>query len=401
MQRDGGGGRSPSADQTQSDDGEVGTERGTGPTRRAVLAGATALVAGCSASPLDGDAETPGTAAGSATGTDEGGRTATTSEGTAAPDGIRERGDPYVAVYEETIPSVAFVRVSTARGQSQGSGWVYDGGYVVTNAHVVSEANTVTVEFRQGDWSRAEVVGSDARSDLAVLSVDSAPAYAEPLSLADEPPVGTEVMALGAPFSLSGSASVGIVSGLDRSIRIRNGFLVADGIQTDAAVNPGNSGGPLVNLDGNVVGVVNSGGGDNVAFAVSASVVEDVVPSLVENGRYRAPYIGVQVRSVTPAVASVYGFEEARGVLVAGVVSGSPADGVLRGATGRETKFGETVPTGGDVVRAIGGTRIETEDDLSSYLAAEASPGETATFRVWRDGETVEEELTFGAAPER
>ncbi|SFG76970.1 serine protease, S1-C subfamily, contains C-terminal PDZ domain [Halopelagius inordinatus] len=367
--------------------------------RRAVLAGAATLLAGCSASQSEG--ETVGS-----DGNDDAGRTEAGTGATAfasdPPARVRQRGGQYVSVYEAVIPSVAFIRVSTARGDAQGSGWVYDGDYVVTNAHVVSGGDDITVEFREGDWSRAEVVGSDTRTDLAVLSVERVPSYAEPLSLVDEePPVGTKVMALGAPFSLSGSASAGIVSGLDRSIRTRTGFLVADGIQTDAAVNPGNSGGPLVDLDGRVVGVINSGGGDNVAFAVSAAVVDDVVPSLVEDGRHRAAYIGIRAQSVTPAVASVYGFEEASGVLVADVVSGSPADGVLRGATGTRSSLGDTVPTGADVIRAVEDTPIETEDDLSSYLAAEAQPNETATFEVWRDGELVELELTFGTAPDR
>lgn len=367
--------------------------------RRAVLAGAATLLAGCSASQSEG--ETAGSGGNADVGRTEAvtGATALASD---PPAQVRQQGGQYVSVYEEVIPSVAFIRVSTARGDAQGTGWMYDGDYVVTNAHVVSGGDDITVEFREGDWSRAEVVGSDTRTDLAVLSVERVPSYAEPLSLVDEePPVGTKVMALGAPFSLSGSASAGIVSGLDRSVRTRTGFLVADGIQTDAAVNPGNSGGPLVDLDGRVVGVINSGGGDNVAFAVSAAVVDDVVPSLVEDGRHRAAYIGIRAQPVTPAVASVYGFDEASGVLVADVVSGSPADGVLRGATGTRRNLGETVPTGADVIRAVDDTAIDTEDDLSSYIAAEAQPNETATFEVWRDGELVELELTFGTAPDR
>jgi S1-C subfamily serine protease len=160
-------------------------------------------------------------------------------------------------------------------------------------------------------------------------------------------------------------------------------------------VNPGNSGGPLVDLDRKVLGVVNSGGGDNIAFAISSALVERVASGIIETGEYDHPFIGVGLADVTPAVAEANGLERARGLLVANVVDGVPAADVLQGSTGSTRVDGFRVPTGGDVILSVDGRRVDSTRELLSYLELNASPGETVEFTVLRDGEerTVSVEL--------
>jgi S1-C subfamily serine protease len=367
-----------------------------GSTRRNFLAalGSTVAVgtAGCAGSVFGGgaaDAETENGAQAAAGGD--------------ADDAQAAAGDsPYTAVYRETIGSVVLVRVYGEEGPiGQGSGFVWNRTHVVTNHHVVADADTVRVQFAEGEWETVDVVGSDVYADLAVLSVENRPDYASPLSLVEsEPPVGTEVVAFGAPFSLDGSVSAGIISGQNRTLPSGTGFRIADGVQTDAAVNPGNSGGPLVDLDGNVVGVINSGGGDNVAFAISAALTDRIVPSLVENGRYEHPYMGVTLRNVTPLVAEGNDLDRARGVLVGDVLDGAPADGVLQPSGESEVVEGLEVPVGGDVIVGLGDREIPNTSALSTYLALETSPGDTIPVTVLREGERQTVDLTLGERPD-
>ncbi|MGM0592786.1 MAG: S1C family serine protease [Halobacteriota archaeon] len=309
---------------------------------------------------------------------------------------------PYARVYEQTIPSVVLVRVYDGTGvQGEGSGFVYDGRHVVTNHHVVDGATTVRIRFLEGEWREVTVDGTDIYSDLAVLGVPDRPGYATPIPLVDDaPPVGTEVVALGAPLSLDASATAGIVSGLQRTLPSATGFTISDGVQTDAPVNPGNSGGPLVTLDGDVVGVINSGGGDNIGFAISAALVERVVPALIEAGEYAHPYLGVTFQNVTPLVATANGLSDARGIIVVDVGSGGPSDGVLRESDGTTIAEGEEVPVGGDVIVGVDDGPVQTRDELLSYLALETDPGEAVTFTVIRDGQEQTVEVTLGVRPD-
>lgn len=309
----------------------------------------------------------------------------------------------FASVYEEVAPSVVRVRVYGPNGPTgQGSGWVYDAdGHVVTNQHVVSRAESVRVQFREGEWFEAETVGGDAYSDLAVLAPTTVPDYAEPLSLVDEePPIGTEVLAIGSPFGLGGSASAGIISGVDRSLPSVNNYTIADGVQTDAALNPGNSGGPLVTLEGDVVGVVTQARGDNVGFAISAALLSRVVPSLIDTGDYDHPLLGVLVRGVTPLLAKANDLEEAAGVYVDDVMPDGPARDVLEGSDGETEVEGLTLPTGGDVIVALDDATVETMSDLSVYLALETSPGDEIAVTVIRDGSRETVDLTLGTRPD-
>lgn len=360
------------------------------PSRRGVLSAAgvtlASALAGCSAENI-GSVTANGTDDDSENETSESGNDSAPSTASAGSKG------GYAAVYDDVIGSVVLVRVGSgsANGQGsgggQGSGWVYRDGYVVTNAHVVTDATDVQVRFSEGEWRDGSVVGTDASSDLAVIEVEDKPDYAETLSLVEsQPPVGTEVLAIGNPYGLEGSVTSGLVSGVNRSIPAPNGYTIPDGIQTGAPVNPGNSGGPLVTTDGEVVGVINSGGGENLAFAISAALVDRVVPALVEDGTYDHPYLGIGFQTVTPEIASQAGLDGPRGVAVTQVEPDGPSAAALQT---------------GDVIVGVAGRTINDGQELSSYLALEASPDETVELTVHRDGERRTVSVTLGMRPER
>jgi len=311
-------------------------------------------------------------------------------------------GNGYQQVYDEIADSVGSIRVYYSYGgAAQGSGFFYDDTHLVTNEHVVSGANEYHVRFADTDWREVSVVGTDVYSDLAVLDIEDVPDSATGLTMLDSTPdIGTEVVAIGNPFGLSGSVSQGIVSGVDRTLEGANNFSIAAGIQTDAAVNPGNSGGPLVNLDGDVVGVINSGGGDNVGFAISSQLVQRVVPALIDDGSYDHPYMGVTLQNVSPSIAAANDLDDASGVYIDTTVPDGPADGVLEGSTGTAMVNGFQVSTGGDVVRRLDDTEIATHGDLATYLALEMSPDDVMNVTVQRDGSEQTVELTVGTRPE-
>ena len=320
-------------------------------------------------------------------------------------DSSQSSADPtQTAVYRSTIPSVVGVLNYGRNGpQGSGSGFVAGDGYVVTNQHVVADADEVKIRFDGNEWRDAEIAGTDAYSDLAALRVDDRPESATPLSWVDtdpEPPVGTPVMAIGSPYGFSGSASTGIVSGVDRVLSAPNNFTVADSVQTDAALNPGNSGGPIVTYEGNVVAVAARGGGDNIGFGVSAELSKRVVPELAENGEYAHSFMGVRLVEVTPVIAEAYGLDDVGGVLIVEVLEDGPAAGSLRGTDGTETVDGVTVPVGGDVIVGIGDNDVEVQADLSNYLALETSPGDEVEFAVVRDGSETTVSFTLGERPD-
>ncbi|MFC7073514.1 S1C family serine protease [Halovenus rubra] len=310
---------------------------------------------------------------------------------------VSQGKNSYAAVYDEVISSV--VLVDTRQGQ--GTGFQYDDEHVVTNAHVVSNASSVQLRYHDGTWTEGTVRGTDSHSDLAVIAVDEVPGQATPLPFTQGPPsVGQEVVTIGNPYNLDGTVSAGLVSGLDRLIPSPAGYRIPDAIQTDAAVNPGNSGGPLMSLDATVLGVVNSKRGDNIAFGISAALARRVVPQLIADGAYEHAYLGVTLESVTPTVAAANGMNEPQGLAVVQRVRGSPADGVLRPGT-VEFVDGSRVPVGGDILLAIDGGAVHTIEDLASYLALQTRPNETVELTVLRDGTKEIVETTLIARPER
>lgn len=369
-------------------------------SRRRLLGAIGTVAAGAAAGCSFGGAETTPTQ-GTPTGTEQSPGTVTGGSTSTDPGQTNPADSTYTQIYREVVSSVVAVRVETLGGTATGTAWVYDDNYVVTNEHVVGEAESISVWFEGEGWRRASRVGMDVYSDLAVLQVRDRPDDATPLPLvANDPPVGTRVMAIGNPFGLSGSLTTGVISGKNRTLPAPNGFSIPDAIQTDAAVNPGNSGGPLVSLDGDVVGVINSGGGDNVGFAISAPLVGRVVPALIERGNYEHPYMGIGLKEVTPEIVEANDLPISRGVYVSEILRRGPSEDVLRGTQGTTYLDGESVEVGGDVIVGMGDREILTQQSLSTFLALETTPGDTIDVEIIREGQRMTVQLTVGSRPD-
>ena len=305
----------------------------------------------------------------------------------------------FTDTYRDVVDSVAAVRVEGFGQSGEGTAWVYDDEYLVTNDHVVASGGTPYLWFSGVGWREASVVGTDVHSDLAVLEAESKPDEATPLSLVEEPkPVGTEVAAIGNPFGLTGSFTTGVISGRNRSVPIPDRpFSIADGVQTDAALNPGNSGGPLVTLDGDVVGTVSAGQGENIGFAISARMARQVLPALIEDGEYRHAFLGIQLRNVTPGIIEANELPVSWGVYVEGVLDDGPASGYLQGTSSSRVVNGQQVPVGGDVIVRMDDWSIIDNERLSAFLALEADPGDMIEIEVVRDGRRRVFNLQVGA----
>jgi S1-C subfamily serine protease len=315
-------------------------------------------------------------------------------DATPQPTGTPPEG-PLRDLYEEAAPSIAAVRT----GNALGSCYVADDSHLVTNQHVVEDATRVSVQYDRDDWGRADVVATDVYSDLAVLADTDRPDYAGPLDLVDyAPAVGQEVAVIGAPFGLRSSFTTGTVSGVNRSLEAATGFSVPGAVQTDAAVNPGNSGGPVLSLAGEVLAVVSAAGGENIGFGIPPQLVRRVVPDLIEFGNYQHPFFGVSLREVTPTVAGANGIEP-RGVIVVDTVTNGPADGVLVPSETQQVVGGEPVPVGGDVILALDDVPIGSTADLSTYLAFGTFPGDEVTVRLRREGSERSATVTVGVRP--
>jgi 2-alkenal reductase len=321
-----------------------------------------------------------------------------------------------VQLYARVNPSVVNITIYTNVDQggmlpaSQGSGFVYDPeGYVVTNAHVVHGSDQIEVTFADGLIRKATLVGLDLNSDLAVVQVEDMPAGipALPLGSMESLAVGQSVIAIGNPFGMEGTMTRGVISALGRTIPALNIFSIPQSIQTDAAINPGNSGGPLLTLSGQVIGVnaqieTSSGTAANsgVGFAIPVSIIERVVPSLIETGDYIWPYIGVRGSGLDYGLIKGMGLPVEKGAYVWEVTSGGPAEKAgLRGADNTIDVEGRQVDVGGDVVIAIEGHPIESFDDLLIYVALETRPGDTVTFTILRDGKQMDVDLTLQPRP--
>jgi len=296
------------------------------------------------------------------------------------------------------------------RGTSQGSGVVVDAeGHIVTNEHVVSGATNVRVTFESGTTLDAEVVGTDPSTDLALIRVDAPEDALNPVPLGDSAGlrVGEPVLAIGNPFGYAGSASVGIVSGLGRSITSPNGFSVPDAIQTDAAVNRGNSGGALLNADGELIGVpaqiADSGVAANVgvAFAIPSDTAARVIAELKEDGTVEHPWLGVTVASVDETLRGVDGIGAERGALVTGVAAGGPAERAgLRIGDRLEGSVAGPVCVGGDVITALGGADVTDAASLQRAVEAQRPGEEVEVVVVDAGGDERTVAVTLAERPE-
>jgi serine protease Do len=294
--------------------------------------------------------------------------------------------------------------------QGEGSGFVWDdGGHIVTNYHVVADAEKVEVTFFDGATVPAEVVGSDPDSDLAVLRIDLAAAELQPVTPGDSDAVfvGQRAIALGNPFGQEWTLTQGIVSAVGRTLRSGTSqFSIPEMIQTDAAINPGNSGGPLLDREGRVIGVntlirTSTGVSSGVGFAIPVNVVKQVVPVLIKEGAYAYAWLGVVGRDLDRDTATAMDLPpEQRGALVIEVPDDGPADiAGLRGSDETITLDGAEVPIGGDVIIAVDGQSVQAMDDIIVYLVKETRPGDQITLTVLRDGEERQIPVTLGERP--
>jgi 2-alkenal reductase len=299
--------------------------------------------------------------------------------------------------------------------QGLGSGFVWDQeGHIVTNNHVVAGAERIQVTFQDDVTVPGEVVGTDPDSDLAVVKVDLPADQLDPVEMGDSTAVrvGQLAVAIGNPFGLEGTMTVGFVSALGRSLPVGGGttlgatYTIPDIIQTDAPINPGNSGGVLVNDEGKVIGVpsaiespVRANAG--IGFAVPSVIVEKVVPALIRDGEYAHPWLGISGTTLTGPLAEAMGLDDSRrGVLVAEVVNNSPADEAnLRGSDRQVDIEGQPVQVGGDVIVGIDDQEVREFEDLVTYLARQTSVGQTVRLTLLREGEQVTVEVTLAARP--
>jgi len=322
-----------------------------------------------------------------------------------------------VALYESVSPGT----VAIITDQGQGSGFVYDAqGNVITNYHVIEGAKTVEVRFPSGYMTYGTIVGTDLDSDLAIIKVDAPASELHPLPLGDSSAlkVGQTVVAIGNPFGLNSTMTVGIVSALGRTLDSAhvttdgNLFTAGDIIQTDAAINPGNSGGPLFNSNGEVIGInrairtdsttangqpVNSG----IGFAVSINIVKRVAPGLIATGNYDYPFLGVSSLPsdlMTLQVVEALGLNSYTGAYVTDVVAGGPAEkaGIIAGSTPTNIPnlFG-----GGDLIVAIDGREVHTFDEMLSYLITNKGPGDSVILQVLRGSEKVDITVVLDKRP--
>jgi 2-alkenal reductase len=316
-------------------------------------------------------------------------------------------------------PGVVAIRVFSEEGDGLGSGFVFDQqGYVVTNYHVVREATELEIDFPSGYKTRGTILGTDSDSDIAIIELDNPPEELIPLTLGDSSSlqVGQIVVAIGNPRGYDSTMTTGIISSLGRTMQSLHQapgglpFSAGDIIQTDAAINPGNSGGPLLNLNGEVVGVnvaietnnfdifgqpINSG----ISFAIPINIVKRVVPSLITEGSYDYPYLGIRSLSeVYLYQQEALGLSQSNGVYILEVTPNSPADeaGLIPGT---EPTVLPNIFAGGDLITAIDNVEIRDFNEMITYLIYNRSPGDSVLITVLRDNQVVELDLVLGKRP--
>ncbi len=323
------------------------------------------------------------------------------------------------ALYQQVMPGIVSIRTYSANEHGLGSGFVYDKkGHILTNYHVVAGADRIEVDFPSGLKVYGSVIGIDTDSDLAVIKVDVPAEELHPLPLGDSDAlqVGQVAIAIGNPFGLDGTMTVGIISALGRTLSSEHAapggsvFSAGDIIQTDAAINPGNSGGPLFNLQGEVIGinrairtnaVTASGEPSNsgVGFAIAINIVKRVTPHLIAEGKYDYPYIGIAaLNELSLPQIEALDLPQTTGAYVLEVVEGSPAAKAgLRG--GSQPSGFAGLPAGGDLIIAADGQPIRRFDDLLRYLLNNKEPGDQIVFTIIRDGREMDVTITLDRRP--
>ena len=308
-----------------------------------------------------------------------------------------------VELFEKSESGVVRIDVdkinSSRETGSLGSGFVFDDlGHIITNAHVVESASSVTITFLDGSQYNAQIIGLDKFTDIAVIKVEEKPRYLHPLQMGDSSTlkVGEQVAAIGNPFGLSGSMTSGIVSQIGRLLPSQDtGFSIPNVIQTDAAINPGNSGGPLLNMAGKVMGIntaIQSGTGQSagIGFAVPSNTILKVVPVLIEKGKYSHPWIGISGKDIDPELAKVRDLDQSKGFLIVTVVPGSPAEiAGLKGVSEIKIIGDKEYPADGDIIISVDGKEVRKISDILIHLQEEKSVGDEMILGILRDGEVM------------
>ncbi|NWJ22365.1 trypsin-like peptidase domain-containing protein [Marine Group I thaumarchaeote] len=319
-----------------------------------------------------------------------------------------------IELFEKSEEGVVKIKVERISSQGDtvgmGSGFVYDNlGHIITNAHVVAGANKAIVTFLDGSQYNAEIIGEDKFTDIAVIKVSEKPRLLHPLEIGDSSllQVGEQVAAIGNPFGLSGSMTSGIVSQIGRLLPSQNsGFSIPDVIQTDAAINPGNSGGPLLNMRGQVIGINTAiqsitGEFSGIGFAVPSNTISKIVPTLIKEGKYPHPWIGIVGQDIDPVLAKVLDLKQAKGFLVMTVVDGSPADKAgLKGMSQTKVIDGKEYPVDGDIIISVDGKEVRKISDILIHLQREKSVGDEMVLGILRDGDFMDLTLKLVERPD-
>ena len=291
---------------------------------------------------------------------------------------------------------------------ASGSGFIYDKkGHIITNNHVIEQAESIEVTFLDGETVKGVLIAADPYSDLAVLRVETSQERLKQVTFGNSSDliVGDTIYAVGAPFGLSWSLTKGIVSQIGRTLPTSGGYSVVGVIQVDAAINPGNSGGPLLNNLAEVVGVntaiqSETGMFSGVGFAIPSILIQKVVPSLIEKGQYDHSWVGIAGSDVTPSIAEKMDLQESIGFLVMSVAEDSPAERAgIRAGNKTEIVDGQNMTLGGDIITHIDNKTVRKLEDLLAYLEYQTEPGDKIVLRVIREGQILDIEVTLGVRP--
>ena len=293
--------------------------------------------------------------------------------------------------------------------QGAGSGSIIDAkGHILTNHHVVANAQKLEVTLADGSKWPAKLVGSDPDNDLAVIKIEAPPAKLKVIPIGDSKNlrIGQKVLAIGNPFGLERTLTTGVISSLGRTIRSEAGFMIEDVIQTDAAINPGNSGGPLLNSEGEIIGINSaiispSGGSVGIGFSIPVNTAKKVIPELMAKGYVTYPWIGATIQSLIPEIAKFLKLKLERGAMIAEVVKGGPAEKAgLKGGNQKVQVGNIIVMVGGDIVVKADQHEVKTHDELIRYIR-EKKPGDTILLKVLRKEKFEDVKVTLGERPRR
>ena len=310
-----------------------------------------------------------------------------------------------IEIYNRTRSSVVLIETNTGTG----SGWVYDTeGHIITNNHVVEEVTRIQVTFQNGVILKANLIGRDPYSDMAVIKVNAPPGLLNPMKIgiSKDLLVGENAIAIGNPFGLANTMTAGIISATGRQISTVDNYAIVDVIQTDAAINPGNSGGPLLNIQGEVIGmntaiISRTSDFSGVGFAIPSDTITREIEDLIQTGSYEHPWLGISGYNLTPDLAEAMGLNNStRGTLVASIIEGGPADQAgLRESTSTVIINGSPFQIGGDIIIGVEGNNLESFYELQVYLARNTKPGDTIAMTIIRNGGVMNIDFTLGVRP--